>query len=76
VQLRAAPSESEARASANELRQRHAGALDGNTPSVRQATVDGRTVYRVRVGGLSREAATSMCNRIKADGGSCFVASN
>jgi SPOR domain len=33
-------------------------------------------VYRVRVGNMSRDEAVSMCERLKASGGSCFVARN
>ncbi|MCA0422994.1 MAG: SPOR domain-containing protein [Proteobacteria bacterium] len=76
VQLAAPGSESEARRTASRLKQRYSNALDGHTPGVRKAAVGGRTVYRVRVGGLSRQDATEMCTRIKGDGGSCFVASN
>lgn len=76
VQLAAPGSEAEARTVANRLKQRHASALDGYAPGVRKADVNGKAVYRVRVGGLSRDDANSLCTSIKADGGSCFVASN
>ena len=76
VQLAAPGSEAEARATANRLKQRYADALDGYSPGVRKADVSGKTVYRVRVGGLSRQDANELCTRIKSDGGSCFVASN
>jgi hypothetical protein len=33
-------------------------------------------VYRVRVGNMSREEAVSLCEKLKSDGGSCFVARN
>jgi hypothetical protein len=33
-------------------------------------------VYRVRVVSLTREEATGMCEKLKASGGSCFVAKN
>ncbi len=76
VQLVAAGSDAEARSRIQQIRQRHAGALGSYSPSVREATVNGRTVYRVRVAGLSRESANTLCTRLKADGGSCFVAGN
>lgn len=76
VQLKASPNEADARSAAASLKQRHSEALGSYTPGVRQGTVSGRTVYRVRVSGLSRDAANGLCSKIKADGGSCFVASN
>jgi hypothetical protein len=30
----------------------------------------------VRVGGLSKESATSLCGRLQSAGGACFVARN
>jgi cell division protein FtsN len=45
-------------------------------PNIRSAEVNGRSVYRVRVGNMSREEAVSLCEKLKADGGSCFVAKN
>ncbi|MBX9741531.1 MAG: SPOR domain-containing protein, partial [Beijerinckiaceae bacterium] len=35
-----------------------------------------KSVYRVRVTGLSSEEANSLCAKLKASGGSCFVARN
>jgi hypothetical protein len=76
VQLVAEGSEAAARSAAQRLASRHASALGGQQPGIRRAEVNGSTVYRVRVGGLSREEAVSMCERLKADGGRCFVARN
>jgi hypothetical protein len=39
-----------------------------------KAEVGSRTVYRVRVKGLSSDDANTLCARLKAGGGSCFVA--
>lgn len=74
VQLAASPSESDARSTAARLKQ--SSALSGYTPTWKTSEVNGRTVYRVRVGNLSREAANELCGKVKAGGGSCFVAGN
>ena len=76
VQLAAPGSEQEARATAARLKQRHSDVLGSYNPGVRKAEIGDKTVYRVRVGGLSRESANDLCTRLKAGGGSCFVASN
>jgi hypothetical protein len=76
VQLSASPSETEARATAQRMQQRFGGEFGGRGPSVRKAEVGGKTVFRVRVGGLSKESATAMCGRLQSAGGSCFVARN
>ena len=76
VQLGAPPTQEEAQRMASRMKQQHSGALGGASPGVRAAKVGEKTVYRVRVGGLSRDAANTMCANIKSSGGSCFVASN
>lgn len=73
VQL-AAGSESDARAAVTRFQQRFGAELGGLRPTVRRATVGSREVYRVRVVGLSRSDANSLCERLKASGGACFVA--
>jgi hypothetical protein len=50
--------------------------LDGHRPSVVKAEIGDKSIYRVRVGSLSREEATSLCGKIKSKGGECFVAKN
>jgi len=45
-------------------------------PTTAKASVNGRDIYRVRVVGLSQDGANALCNRLKASGGSCFVARN
>jgi cell division septation protein DedD len=76
VQLAAEGSEDAARAKFNRMRGQYGSVLGDTSPSIRSADVNGRSVYRVRVGNMSREEAVSMCERLKASGGSCFVARN
>ncbi|MCX7900402.1 MAG: SPOR domain-containing protein, partial [Methylocystis sp.] len=76
VQFGAAKSEDEARALVRSVSSRYGAALGGRSPSFRMAQVGGNTVYRVRAGGFSKESASAICNRVKASGGSCFIAGN
>lgn len=76
VQLAAPPTEQEARSLASRLTQRYGDALGGQEPEIIRAEVNGKTLYRVRITGLDRESANTMCNRIKSAQGSCFVAKN
>ena len=59
-----------------QLQQRHAGELAGKSPAIRRAEVNGGTVYRVRVGPMPRDEASSLCSRLQSSGGQCFVAKN
>ena len=68
--------ERDARLAFNQFQQRYAGDLSGFSPIILQAEINGRTAYRVRVGPMSRDDATSLCTRLKAAGGQCFVANN
>jgi hypothetical protein len=76
VQIAAEGSEDAARAKFNRMRGQYGGVLADASPNIRSAEVNGRSVYRVRVGNMSRDEAVSMCERLKASGGSCFVARN
>ena len=76
VQLGASPKEADARDMSSRAGKQYASALDGHQPSVRAGEKDGSPIYRVRVGNLSREDATALCTKLKASGGSCFVAGN
>jgi len=76
VQLAAPGSENAARSVARKMKTRFGSVLGGRTPSVHRAVVKSRTVYRVRVTGLSRTDASRMCSRLKSRGGRCFVARN
>jgi hypothetical protein len=74
VQLAAPASAAEARAALNHLTRTYGAELHGYHLKFRQAKIANKTVYRVRVGGLSHAAAISLCEKLKAKGGSCFVA--
>lgn len=76
VQLAAPGTEAEAKSTVLRLRQRFATELGGRSPTVRAASVGDKTVYRVRIGGLSREDATALCSKLQGKGGACFVAKN
>jgi hypothetical protein len=76
VQVAAEGSEEAARTKFARMRGQHGAVLGAASPTIRSAEVNGRSVYRVRVGNMSREEAVSMCERLKASGGSCFVARN
>jgi cell division protein FtsN len=43
---------------------------------IRKAEVNGSTIYRVRVGPLSKDEASSLCSKLQGQGGQCFVAKN
>jgi cell division protein FtsN len=74
VQLAAPRSETEARAVVAKLNEKYASALGGTSLGVHKASVNGETVYRVRVVGLSKTDAAALCARLKGNGGECFVA--
>ena len=76
VQLAAEGSEDAARAKFNRVKGQYSDVLGAYSPNIRSADVNGRSVYRVRVGSFSREEAVSLCERLKSSGGSCFVARN
>ena len=75
VQLGVSASESEAKGTLQRFQQKFA-ALQGKAPLIRQAEVNGSTLYRVRVGPMSRDEASSLCSKIQGQGGQCFVAKN
>ena len=76
VQLAAPGSETEAKAVSARLGKKFADALSGHHLAFHKAESNGKPVYRVRVGSLSREDAVSLCEKLKADHGTCFVAKN
>lgn len=50
--------------------------LAGKPELIRQAEVNGKTIFRVRVGPLAKAEATSLCTALQGAGGQCFVAKN
>ena len=50
--------------------------FDGLSFVVQKADNNGRTIFRVRVIGLAREGAISLCEQMKSSGTQCFVAKN
>lgn len=76
VQFGAAGSEAEARALLKTVAAKYGAQLGGRKPTFKPAQVGDKTVYRVRVGGVSKDSANAICSKVKASGGSCFVAGN
>ena len=76
VQLAAPGSERDAKEAVSKLGAKFSSELGGRRPAIRKATVGSKDVFRVRVLNLSRDEATSLCQKLQAGGGSCFVAKN
>jgi len=74
VQLAAPKSEAEAKSTAARLSTKYESALNGSAVGVHKAVVNGETIYRLRVVGLSKADAAALCARLKGDGGECFIA--
>ena len=74
VQLAAPKSEAEAKTDIERLNAKYASALNGSAIGLQKAVVNGDTVYRLRVVGLSKADAAALCARLKGDGGNCFLA--
>jgi hypothetical protein len=71
VQFGAAGSEEEARTLLKSVSAKY-----GVKATFKPAKVDGKMVYRVRAANLSKDSANAVCNKVKAGGGTCFVAGN
>ena len=74
VQLAAPKSEAEAKSTAARLGSKYESVLNGSPIGVHKALVNGETIYRLRVVGLSKAEAAALCARLKGDGGDCFIA--
>jgi hypothetical protein len=74
VQLAAPATDKEAQSASARLQVKYANALGGMQPTIHQADVNGRSIYRVRVGGMAKADAVALCQKLKASGGDCFVA--
>jgi len=75
LQIGAFKTQSEADAAWRTYRGKHAALLTGYSPDVRQVDLDEKgTWYRLRIAGFNdREVASALCDRLKADGGGCFL---
>ena len=73
VQLGAPTSEAEAKRDLKRLNTKYGSALKRSTVSLRKVLVNGETLYRLQVVGLSRDEAATLCSRVKGDGGSCSI---
>jgi hypothetical protein len=74
VQLAAPATDKEAQSASARLQAKYAHALGGLQPTIHQADVNGRSIYRVRVNGMAKADAVALCQKLKASGGDCFVA--
>ncbi len=74
MQLAAPGNAAEAHATLARLNRSYGAVLHGYHLKAHQAKIGAKTVYRIRVGGLSRPAAISLCERLKAKGAACFLA--
>jgi hypothetical protein len=77
VQLAAPRSEADARSAIQRFQSKYSDALGQTELGVRKASdANGDAVYRVRTAGMSKADARALCDKLKADGGDCFVARN
>lgn len=75
VQIGVRASESDARAAFRQMQGKFSQ-LSGKPELIQQAEVGGKSIYRVRVGPLAKNDATSLCTELKGAGGQCFVSKN
>jgi hypothetical protein len=74
VQLAAPKSEAEAQSAMTRLNSKYGAELNGSAIGVHKVQVNGETIYRLRVSGLTKADAAAMCAKLKGEGGSCFIA--
>ena len=60
----------------NKVAGKYGSQLSGHRLGYHHAKVGDKTVYRVRVSGMNKEFAVAICEKVKASGGNCFVATN
>jgi hypothetical protein len=75
VQLGVRGSEKDAQSALEQLQKKFSD-LGGMPPMIRKAEVNGKSVYRVRVGPMSQDEASSLCSKLRGQGGECYVAKN
>jgi cell division protein FtsN len=75
LQIGAYKSQADADNAWKSYRAKHAALLAGYNPDVQQADLGEKgTWYRLRIAGLaSKDVASALCDRLKADGGNCFL---
>ncbi|MES2471979.1 MAG: SPOR domain-containing protein [Pseudomonadota bacterium] len=75
LQIGAFKTQAEADSAWRAYRGKHAALLTGYSPDVRQVELGEKgTWYRLRIAGFNdREVASALCDRLKADGGGCFL---
>lgn len=76
VQLGAPPSAQEARDASSRLQKKFADALGSYRPAIHEAKSGDKSVFRIRVGGLSQDDAKALCSKLQSSGGACFVVHN
>jgi SPOR domain len=72
VQFGSPKSEAQAKIDAVRLNAKYGPALNGATIGVQKTLVDGKTIYTLRVAGLSKADAAALCTRVK--GRDCTIA--
>ena len=75
VQLGVRNSANDARTALHQMQAKYTQ-LAGKPELIRQAEVNGKTIFRVRVGPLAKDEASSLCSTLQGAGGQCFVAKN
>jgi cell division protein FtsN len=75
LQIGAFKSQAEADTAWRAYKGKHAALLTGYNSDVQQADLGEKgTWYRLRIAGFGdREVASALCDRLKADGGGCFL---
>jgi SPOR domain len=77
VQVSAQKSEDEAKSSFRSIQARHASLLGGQQPVIRRKDLGTKGVfYGAQVGPFSREAASKLCEDLKAAGQACMIQKN
>ena len=75
LQIGAYKSQTDANTAWTIYKSKHGALLSGYSPDVQQADLGEKgTWYRLRIAGFpSRDVASALCDRLKADGGTCFL---
>ena len=75
LQIGAYKSQADANTAWTIYKSKHSALLSGYSPDIQQADLGEKgTWYRLRIAGFpSRDVATGLCDRLKADGGNCFL---